>query len=108
MPTFAKAVILPGNKRRDTLARTPIGELAGWHLLALCGTCRQERIVSINSLVERYGQTPTLYQIVPRLRCAAVRCRQPPIVVKLRNRFPVQPGPPLVEILLVDRRAAAR
>jgi hypothetical protein len=103
-----KAVILPGNKRRDTMARLPIGELAGWHLMVSCGACRDERIVSINRLVDRYGPAPTLVQIVPRLRCAGARCRQPPILVKLRNRFPVHPGPPLVEIFLVDTRPAPR
>ena len=103
-----RAVILPGNKRRDTLARMPIGALAGWHLLARCGACHQERMVSINSLLERFGPTPTLYAIVPRLRCAAARCRQPPIVLRLRNRLPVHPGPALVDVVLVDTRAGRR
>jgi hypothetical protein len=55
-------------------------------------------------LVARFGPTPTLYTIVPRLRCAAARCRQPPIVLRLRNRLPVHPGPPLVDVMLAERR----
>jgi hypothetical protein len=97
-----------GSKKREALARFPIGELAGWHLVALCGACRKELIVSIDVLVTRYGPTPTLARITPRFRCAMKQCRQPPLTLRLRNRFPVQPGPPLVDVLLVDGRPAGR
>jgi hypothetical protein len=102
------AAQLYGSKRREALVRLPIGELAGWHLVALCGACRKERIVSIDSLVTRYGPEPPLARITPRFRCALKQCRQPPLTLRLRNRFPVQPGPPLVDIMLMDGRQAGR
>jgi hypothetical protein len=94
-------IALPPQKRRDALMRMPIGELAGWHLLARCDTCRAERIVSVLSLMERYGLEVTLLRIVPRLRCGARTCRQPPTQLRLRNRLPVHPGPPLVDVTLI-------
>ena len=97
-----------GPKRRERLLRLPIGELAGWHMVAVCGTCRQERIVHISDLVLRYGPGPTLAQIAPRLRCARQQCRQPAIKLRLRNRFPVHPGPALIDVVLIDRRPAPR
>ncbi len=102
------AAQLYGSKKREALVRLPIGDLAGWHLVALCGTCRKERIVSIDSLITRYGPNPTLMLITPRFRCAMKQCRQPPLTLRLRNRFPVQPGPPLVDVQLVDGRPAGR
>jgi len=101
-------VQLYGSKRRDTLLRMPIGELAGWHLVAACGACRNERIVAINSLIARYGPQPTLARIIPRFRCAMQQCRQPPLTLRLRNRLPVHPGPPLVDYLLMDGRPTGR
>jgi hypothetical protein len=88
--------------------RLSVGELAGRHLVALCRNCRKERIIFIDSLVTRYGPEPTLSRITPRFRCAMKQCRQPPLTLRLRNRFPVQPGPPLVDVMLVDGRPAGR
>lgn len=101
-------VTAPPSQRRDALMRMPIGELSTWHLMAACAACRQDRIVSIRSLVERYGPEITLRPIVPRLRCGMAHCRQPPSRLRLRNRFPVHPGPALVEVVLWDRRPAGR
>ena len=92
------------NRHRDTVLRLPIGQLANWHLAAVRGACRQDRVVSIRSLPEHYGPNVTLLRLVPRLRCGFPQCRQPPTRLSLRNRFPVQPGPSLVEGVLVDVR----
>ena len=92
------------SRHRDTVLPLPIGQLATWHLAAVCGACRQDRVVSIRSLLEHYGPDVTLLRLVPRLRCGLPQCRQPPTRLTLRNRFPVQPGPSLVEVVLVDAR----
>ena len=96
-------VNVPPDRRRDALMRMPIGELATWHLMAACAACRQDRIVSVRSLIERYGPGITLMPIVPRLRCGMPTCRLPPSRLRLRNRFPTHPGPSLVEVMLWDR-----
>ena len=64
-------------KRRTTLMRLPLSDLAGWHLLAACPACRDERIIQLDGLIERYGRTQTLILLVPRLRCRFRNCRQP-------------------------------
>ena len=97
-------VNVPPDRRREALMRMPIGELSTWHLMAACQACRQDRIVSIQSLVERYGPEITLLPIVPRLRCGIPTCRLPPCRLRLRNKFPAHPGPTLIEVLLWDRR----
>ena len=96
-------VTAPLPQRRDALMRLPIGELSTWHLMAACAACRQDRVVSIKSLVERYGSEITLLPIVPRLRCGMPHCRLPPSRLRLRNKFPQHPGPTLIEVLLWDR-----
>jgi hypothetical protein len=93
-------ITIPPNKRRDALIRMPLADLAGWHLVATCGACRQDRIVSIRSLIEHYGGEIALLALVPRFRCGVPSCRIPPARLKLRNRMPVHPGPPLVEVVL--------
>ena len=95
------SINIPPNKRRDTLSRMPLSDLAGWHLLATCAACRQDRIVSIRSLIEHYGPDAVLHRLVPRFRCAVPRCKAPPARMVLRNRLPVHPGPPLVEVVLL-------
>ena len=87
-------------KRRTTLMRLPLSDLAGWHLLAACPACRDERIIQLDGLIERYGGTQTLILLVPRLRCRFRNCRQPAAGVRLRNRFPVHPGPALIDVVL--------
>jgi hypothetical protein len=96
------------HRRRDALLRMPLAELAGWQLVATCAACRQDRIVSIRSLLERFGPDATLLRLVPRFRCGVPRCRLPPTGLRLRNRAPVQPGPPLVDVVLLDARGPAR
>lgn len=92
------------NKRRDTLLRLPIGDFAEWHLMVLCAQCRQDRVVSIRSLLDRFGDGITLLRLIPRLRCGVGTCRQKPAMVRLRNRMPVHPGPPLIDVTLLDAR----
>jgi hypothetical protein len=99
---------LPPNKRRETLLRLSLGELAAWHLAASCAVCRAERIVSVRSLIERYGGEPELRRVVARLRCGAAQCGQKPSLLRLRNRLPVHPGPPLIDVLLIDARPVRR
>jgi hypothetical protein len=95
----------PGNaRRRETLLRLPIGELVDWHLVAACAACRAERILPVRDLVGRFGGEATLAVLLPRLHCGAAACRRPAARVRLRNRFPSQPGPPIVDIVLVERR----
>jgi hypothetical protein len=96
------------HRQRDALLRMTLAELAGWHLVATCAACRQDRIVSIQSLLEHYGGAATLLRLIPRFRCGAARCRLPPSRVLLRNRMPVQPGPKLIEIVLLDARGPAQ
>ncbi len=93
----------PGShKRRDALIRLPIGEMAAWHLMVMCAACRDERVLLVRDLVARYGPTPTLAAIVPRLRCKAPGCRRPPVCVTLRSKFPAQPGPDVIEVVLKE------
>ena len=98
------SINIPPHKRRDVLLRMALADLAGWHLLATCDACRQDRIVSLQSLVDHYGSTITLLRLVPRFRCGVPRCRQPPCLLRLRNRLPVHPGPPLIDVVLLDAR----
>jgi hypothetical protein len=91
-------------RRRETLLRLPIGELVEWHLMALCGSCLQERILPMRDLVARFGETATLAILLPKLRCGAASCRRAASRVRLRSRFPSQPGPPIVDIVLLERR----
>jgi hypothetical protein len=91
-------------RRRDALLRMKLGEISTWHLMAMCGACHKDRIVSVRSLIEHYGSGVTLLGLVPRFRCGVVTCRRPPVRLMLRNRFPVQPGPALVEVMLIDAR----
>lgn len=79
-------------KRRDTLIRLPIGDLAAWHLVVSCGVCRKDRYVEIGQLIERCGKDAKLVTLLPRLRCRERTCRQPPEKVRLRNRYPAQAG----------------
>ena len=80
------------SKRRETLLRLPIGDLVTWQLVASCAACRADRVLFVQELVERFGETPTLFTVVPRLRCHVARCRQPPLRVVLRNRYPATVG----------------
>ncbi len=89
-------------RRRDALLRMKLGEISTWHLMAMCGACHQDRIVSVQSLIGHFGPEVTLLGLVPRFRCGVAGCRRPPARLRLRNRFPVQPGPALVEVVLVD------
>jgi len=93
----------PGaRKKREALMRLPIGELAAWHMMVICAACRDERAVMVRDLVARYGGTPTLAAIVPRLRCRVAGCRRPPAYVSLRSKFPAQPGPDMIELALKE------
>jgi len=95
----------PGNiRRRETLMRLPIAELAEWHLIVACAACRAERLLPVRELVESQGPHRTLVMLVPRLRCRVATCRRPPASVRLRSRFPAHPGPPIVEIILCQDR----
>ncbi len=91
-------------RQRDTLLRLPIGELVEWHLVLTCSVCREERNLHLKNLVARYGPDLTLIHLVPRLRCKLALCRQPPAIVRLRNRLPAHPGPPLVDVILKTSR----
>jgi hypothetical protein len=94
--------VWPGSlRRRETLIRLPISELAEWHLMVSCAACRAERILPVRSLAERYGGDRTLVVLLPRLRCGVASCRRPPSLVRLRSRFPAHPGPPLVEVVVM-------
>jgi hypothetical protein len=95
------------HKRREAFLRMPLVDLLDWHLMATCMACRQERVVSIKSLIERYGGEITLARLVPRFRCGVATCRLPPAVLRLRNRMPAHPGPPLIETVLLDTRAGS-
>jgi hypothetical protein len=86
-------------KRRGVLLRLPIGDLSAWHLVAGCPVCRQDRYVLIADLVARSGPNETLVALMPRLRCKVPECRQSPATVRLRNRFPVQAGPELIDVV---------
>ena len=90
------------NRQRETLIRLPIGELAAWHLMVACDHCRAERAVMVRDLIARLGSEQRLVFLVPRLRCKEPRCRRPPSLVRLRNRFPAQMGGPnpLVEVVV--------
>ena len=89
-------------RRRETLLRLPIGELVTWQLVVSCGACRADRVVMLRALVERFGETPALVMLVPRLRCQVRTCRRPPVRVLLRNREPAGPGKSgFVEVALV-------
>jgi hypothetical protein len=93
----------PGSrKKRDALMRLPIGELAAWHMMVMCAACRDERAVMVRDLVTRYGVSPTLAGIVPRLRCKGTGCRRVPAYVTLRSKFPAQPGPDVIEVVLKE------
>ena len=93
------------NRKRDTLIRLPIGELAAWHLMVACDHCRAERAVMVRDLVARFGPEQRLVFLVQRLRCKEPRCRRPPDRVRLRSKFPALPGPDVVEVWL---KGAAR
>ena len=86
------------NGKRDKLIRLPIGDLAAWHLMVACDHCRAERAVMVRDLVSRFGAEQRLVMLVPKLRCKEPQCRRPPDRIRLRSRFPVQPGPALVEV----------
>ncbi len=89
------------NRRRETLLRLPIGELATWQLLCTCQPCRSERMVALRTLVERCGPEMRLAVLLPRLRCRADGCRQAPARVVLRNKDPARKdGPSFVTIVL--------
>jgi hypothetical protein len=102
------SITIPPNKRRDALIRMKLAELATWHLLASCAACRQDRIVSVRSLIEHFGPEAALIRLLPRFRCGVPGCRMPPSRVLLRSRLPVHPGPPLVEILLLQAQSRPR
>lgn len=89
------------SRRKQTLIRLPIGELAGWHLLVSCGACRADRVVHVRDLVAQYGSEQRLVMLMPRLRCREAFCRRPPSHILLRSRFPASMGgPAMVEIVL--------
>ena len=91
-------------KRRDTLLRLPIGELAAWHLVVTCEGCRHDRYLHVDTLVERFGPDAKLVTLVPRLRCKELKCRRPATRVRLRNRYPAQAGGgPKFDVLLMPR-----
>jgi len=93
--------IWPGDaRRREALLRTPLAELATWHLVVACPACRDERYLRLDALAARCGPDRTLAVLVPRLRCSTPECGLPPAKVQLRNKFPVLPGPKLVDIRL--------
>ncbi len=93
-------------KRRDTLLRLPIAELSAWHLVVTCATCRQDRYLHIEALLDRWGPEAKLVMLVPKLRCRVPACRKPPSHVRLRNRYPAQAGGgPHFDILLKPRSA---
>ena len=76
---------LSSKKRRRAVMTMPVEDLAGWHLFVHRPTCRQDRHVALDGLIERFGGEATL--------------------ARLRNRYPVHPGPPLVEVVLKGPRA---
>jgi hypothetical protein len=82
--------------------RLSIGELAAWHMMVMCASCRDERAVMVRDLVVRYGVVPTLAAIVPRLRCKRIGCGRAPAYVTLRSKFPAQPGPDMIEVVLKE------
>ena len=105
LPYSARAMPdgLHTSKRRETLLRLSIGELVTWQLVASCSGCRADRVLFVRELVERFGETPTLVMLVPRLRCRVETCRRPPMRVTLRNRYPAAlGGPGFVEVALVS------
>ena len=98
----------PGSrKKRDTLLRLPIGDLAAWHLMVSCAACRAERIVPVGKLIDVGGPDTTLLKLVPRLRCSAPACRRPPSRIRLRSKFPPQPGPDVIEVVLLEATTQA-
>lgn len=107
MPTRSPvdAVAMPDgvreSKRGATLARLPLADLTGWHLMVKCTACRADRVVAIDDLISRLGPGSSLAVLLPRLRCKVAGCRRPPSSVTLRNRFPQKPGPKLVEAELI-------
>ena len=91
-------------RRRDTLARLPIGELLTWHLMVACDSCRTERAVMLKDLVARFGSEQRLIFLVTRLRCKEPSCKRPPSMVRLRSKYPAQMGgPAMVEVTLHGR-----
>jgi len=91
----------PGDpKRREALLRLPLAELADWHLVVACGACPGDRYLRLDVLADRYGGDSTLAVLLPRLRCGTAGCGRPACRVRLRNRFPVHPGPKLIDVML--------
>ena len=78
----------------------PIGELSDWHLMVACDACRADRILAVRNLVELVGPDQKLVTLVPRLRCREAACRRPPSQVRLRSKFPIHPGPEMIEVLI--------
>ena len=72
------------SRRKETLIRLPIGELAAWHLMVACDHCRAERAVMVRDLVARFGSEQRLVFLVTRLRCKEPRRCRPPDRVRLR------------------------
>ncbi len=98
--------VWPGSrKRRETLIRLPLTELADWHLVVTCAACRAERILPISALADRHGGERTLVMLLPRLRCGQPPCRRPPSLVRLRSRYPAHPGPPIIDVVVMQARA---
>jgi hypothetical protein len=81
---------------RTTALGTPLRDLAGWHLIIDCATCRMLRQVDVDRLP---GQDRIVSDMLPRLRCR--KCGAEPCGVKLANahRFTAQT---VVEVVLVS------
>jgi len=94
---------LHDQRRRDTLIRMSIGELTAWHLMVTCDHCRVENPVMLRDLVARFGAERRLVSLVPRLRCKAPACGRPPSLVRLRSKFPIHPGPAMVDVMVHGR-----
>ncbi len=76
--------------RTAKLVRLPLGDLLTWHLVCSCRPCRKDRVLPVAELVGRVGTSANLLTLTPKLRCET--CRQPPVGVMLRNRYPEQVG----------------
>ncbi len=72
-------------KRRGEFMKLPLGDVAGWHFMIRCSGCTDDRFVPIGTLIQRYGPTPLLGNLVPRLRCRFRACRRTPATVKLHS-----------------------
>ena len=57
--------------------------------------------MKIGGLADRFGEDAKLVTLLPKLRCKTPGCGSPPDWVRLRNKFPVHPGPALIDVVLL-------